>query len=59
MGDMACPLCDGSGRAARDRPQPPRRETEEAAVSMVTVALDHHLAGDPDAATMDELQAST
>jgi hypothetical protein len=57
MGDMACPLCGGSGRAARDQPQPPWRETEEAAVSMVTVAPDHHLAGGPDAATMDEVLA--
>lgn len=53
---QACPFCGGTGLHRPEMPRtPPAEETERQAVSLVTLALDHGIAGDENAYTMEEL----
>jgi hypothetical protein len=56
-GPMACPLCGGSGTVQRGAPGLPQEDADQMAVSMVTIALDHLIREDGQAATVDELLA--
>ena len=54
---MTCPLCAGTGQVPASPPQVPRDETEQQAVALVTLALDHAIRGDAEAFTMAEVLA--
>lgn len=54
---MECPLCGGTGKAQASPPQVATDETEQQAIALVTLALDHAIRGDADAFTMAEVLA--
>jgi transposase InsO family protein len=54
---VTCPLCGGTGQVPASPPEAPRDETEQQAVALVTLALDHAIRGDADAFTMAEVLA--
>jgi hypothetical protein len=54
---VKCQLCGGTGQVSANPPEAPPAETEQQAVALVTLALDHCIRGDTDAFTMAELMA--
>jgi hypothetical protein len=56
-GPMTCLLCGGTGTVERGTPTLSPEEADQMAVSVVTIALDHLILGDGQAASMDELLA--
>jgi hypothetical protein len=52
-----CLVCGGSGTVPRGAPGLSQQEVNQMALSMVTIALEHRISGDDEAATSDELRA--
>jgi hypothetical protein len=53
---VKCPLCGGTGEAQANQPEPPVAETEQKAIALITLALDHCL-HDDQAFSLEELFA--